>query len=129
MSWLSNAIHDVENAFNNFFSALPADGKKLLAYLEPVFQSEEAAVLNQLTTIGEPIVQAFLANGTVSNADRNTAVSQLEAAAKADGLAVASSVLSTAVGLIAAKLEAAAAANKPAATAAPAAIAPATSVG
>ena len=94
-----------------------------------MFQSEEAAVLNQLTTIGEPIVQAFLANGTVSNADRNTAVSQLEAAAKADGLAVASSVLSTAVGLIAAKLEAAAAANKPAATAAPAAIAPATSVG
>ena len=106
MSWLSNVLHDVENAFLGFFRGLPADGKSLLAYLEPVFQSEEATALKELVAIGEPIVVALESTGKITNEQRNTAVSQLEAAAEAAGISAGEQLLSNAIAFIVAKLQA-----------------------
>jgi hypothetical protein len=121
MSWLSQALHSLENAAVAALAGLEADGKALFVKLEPILKSDVAALINDVVPIAENAIGIYAATGTLTNEQRNAAIAQTEADAKAVGISASASVLNAAVAI--AELSATALASSggsaPASTAAP----------
>ena len=92
-------IQTLENDIAGLFSKAKAEGETFLEAIEPIIKSDVSNLLAALIPIAMPIVQSLETTGTVSNAKRDTAVSQLTAAAESAGISAGVSVLNAAVEL------------------------------
>ena len=132
MSWLSTELHNLENTISNDLSTLSADAKQFLAAIEPTLKSDVVSALNSLMPTATQLVSDLAATGTITNEQRNSAVSTLETTAKTTSITVAASVLNAAISLAETNIAAAQAApvNKPVSAASGATTTtPATTVG
>ena len=134
MSRLSTELHKLENAISNDLSTLSIDAKQFLATIEPTLKSDVATALAALMPTAQSLVNNLATTGTITNEQRNSAVSALETTAKSAGLSAAASVLNAAISLaetniVAAKASSPAAGASSATTATEtASVAPAASV-
>jgi hypothetical protein len=99
MSWLSQEIHNLENDAACLLTALEADGKALFVKVEPILKSDLAALINDVLPIASNAFAQYAVNGTLTDAQRSAAVSQVASDAKAVGIAATASVFNAAVSI------------------------------
>lgn len=80
-----------------FWTGISAEEKALVTTLKPILTGAIGQFMQTMLPTAESIVLDLATSGKTSNEKRNEAVSQLQTAATAAGLSVASSVLNLAV--------------------------------
>jgi hypothetical protein len=99
MSKLSDLIHNVENTVGNWLINLTKDGKALLTEIEPILESDFAAAINKLLPTAKTLVADYVGSGTITNEQRNAAISQLESTATSLGISAVGSVLNATIAI------------------------------